>query len=203
MNGKLVAELTFWKKELLRYHRWFAGELELYGTPCPPKGKYPDAVTAWRKEYQEPHYMEQLLLGRGDLDGLDVLEIGPGPVSGIGIFKGANVMAVDPLVDKYSEIGFNGGLDIIRGRAEHLRFENDMFDVVITINSLDHVDDIEKAAAEIMRVLRPGGKMAFAVDHHEPRECEPIELDDTLMEFLFPGIVKVRQVDERALWRNF
>ncbi len=203
MDAKLVAELEFWRNELINYQRWFDGELELYGQPCPETGMYSNAITAWKREYQQPLYLEQLMLKIDDFRGLDILEIGPGPVSGNGVFKGGNVVfAVDPLAVEFAEIGFHD-LTMMRGGAEDLPFGNNSFDVVIAVNSLDHVDDIEAAAKEILRVLRSGGKLAFAVDHHPPRACEPVELTDTRMEYLFPGIKKLRQVGERALWRNF
>ena len=203
MDDKLVAELAFWKEELLQYHRWFAGELELHGQPCPVKNDHLDTVMAWRKEYQEPLYLEQLMLKKDELAGLEVLEVGCGPVSGMSAFYGAYVMAVDPLVYEYIRIGFDIDPKAMRAGIEDLPFGMNSFDAVVAVNSLDHVDDIEKAASEILRVLRPGGKLAFAVDHHAPRICEPVELTDTRMEYLFPGIRKLRQVDERALWRNF
>lgn len=205
MAGKLVAELKFWQDEFLRYESWFAGWLEMYGSSYVDNGKHPDAITAWIKEYQEPLYMRELSLRKYELMGMDVLEIGPGPVSGIGIFSGAKVRAVDPLADEYMGMGFASlmGVPIMAGRAEQLPFDDDEFDAVIAVNSLDHVDDIAQSAGEILRVLRTDGKMAFAVDHHPPRKCEPIEITDSLMGRLFPGIVKVRQVNERALWRNF
>ena len=205
MTDKLTAELAFWQEELLRYESWFAGWLELYGSRYVDNGKHPDAITAWIKEYQEPLYMRELRLRKHELMGLDVLEIGPGPVSGIGIFIGANVWAIDPLADEYVNIGFTSFVSppIMAGRAEQLPFDDDTFDAVVAVNSLDHVDDITQTASEILRVLRPDGKMAFAVDHHPPRKCEPVELTDALMRLLFPGIVKVLQVGERALWRNF
>jgi len=203
MGIKLIAELGFWREELARYQRWFNGGLVLHGQPRPEPGKYLDAATAWKKEYQEPLYLDQLMLKEDELVGLEVLEIGSGPVSGMGVFKGAHVMAVDPLAYEYAGIGFDIDLRTMKAGIEDLPFGKNSFDVVIAVNSLDHVDDVEAAAKEILRVLRSGGKMAFAVDHHPSRLCEPMELTDTHMKRLFPGIKKLRQVGERALWRNF
>jgi ubiquinone/menaquinone biosynthesis C-methylase UbiE len=42
------------------------------------------------------------------------------------------------------------------GGAGQIPFPDAYFDVVCSLNSLDHVDDFDKVAAEIIRVLAPG-----------------------------------------------
>ncbi|RGY96546.1 class I SAM-dependent methyltransferase [Clostridium sp. AM58-1XD] len=53
---------------------------------------------------------------------------------------------------------FSGdGIDYIQHSAEELPFENDSFDVVISFETIEHVDSPDKYLSEISRVLKFGG----------------------------------------------
>ncbi|MBI2644491.1 MAG: class I SAM-dependent methyltransferase [Candidatus Wildermuthbacteria bacterium] len=45
------------------------------------------------------------------------------------------------------------------GSATHLDFQNNAFDRVLCVETLEHIPDIEKAIAEMMRVVKSGGKV--------------------------------------------
>jgi ubiquinone/menaquinone biosynthesis C-methylase UbiE len=49
------------------------------------------------------------------------------------------------------------GADLVLMSAEHLAFKDDLFDIVLLIEVLEHVKDDRKALEEIHRVLKPGG----------------------------------------------
>jgi ubiquinone/menaquinone biosynthesis C-methylase UbiE len=49
------------------------------------------------------------------------------------------------------------------GHVEKLPFDNVSFDVVLATDIIEHVDDDNRALAEIARVLRPGGKVLITV----------------------------------------
>jgi SAM-dependent methyltransferase len=55
--------------------------------------------------------------------------------------------------------------------AEKLPFANDFFDVVLSHEVLEHVDDDRQAVAEAIRVLRPGGRLVVFV----PNRLYPFE----------------------------
>ncbi len=58
------------------------------------------------------------------------------------------------------------------GDALALPFETDAFDVVVASEVLEHVPADEAAMAELMRVLRPGGRLAVTVPRAMPeRVC--------------------------------
>jgi SAM-dependent methyltransferase len=58
------------------------------------------------------------------------------------------------------------------GDAHHLPFGDETFDAVVTLNTFEHLYDPTRAAAEIHRVLKPGGRVflhtAFLQPLHEP-----------------------------------
>ncbi len=51
------------------------------------------------------------------------------------------------------------GLNAIEGSVTDLPFEDESFDVVYSFKVLAHVEDIDRAIAEMSRVTRPGGHM--------------------------------------------
>jgi SAM-dependent methyltransferase len=51
------------------------------------------------------------------------------------------------------------GLDVIQGSAEALPVADESVDLVYSFKVLAHVPDIRRALSEILRVLRPGGRM--------------------------------------------
>jgi ubiquinone/menaquinone biosynthesis C-methylase UbiE len=46
-------------------------------------------------------------------------------------------------------------------RAEDLSFEDDEFDAVVAVHAIEHIPPLDGAAAEMARVLKPGGKALF------------------------------------------
>lgn len=52
---------------------------------------------------------------------------------------------------------------IVNMSASEMRFPDRYFDSIITIETLEHVPDLARAAAEICRVLRPGGELLITV----------------------------------------
>ncbi|MFD6179515.1 class I SAM-dependent methyltransferase, partial [Isoptericola sp. NPDC060282] len=51
---------------------------------------------------------------------------------------------------------------VLVGEAEHLPLDDGAFDVVLAVNALQLADDLGEAAAELARVLAPGGRVGLA-----------------------------------------
>jgi SAM-dependent methyltransferase len=99
-----------------------------------------------------------------------VLEIGCGP----GYFGeqvraelGASVIGIDTSA-RMVELARGRGLDARVGDAQALPFGDGEFDSVVANWMLYHIPDVDRALAELVRVLRPGGRLVaatFAPDH--------------------------------------
>ena len=80
---------------------------------------------------------------------------------------GAEVIAIDQS-ERMVEIQRSKGIDARVGDVEELPFADGEFDVVVAAWMLYHVPDLDRALAEIARVLKPGGRLVAvtnAIDH--------------------------------------
>ena len=90
--------------------------------------------------------------------------------------RGARVVALDYAADEVvqtrdtlaamvetGEITADRLMGVLRGDARRLPFADATFDVVITSEVLEHVQDDVAAIAEMVRVLKPGGRFAATV----------------------------------------
>ncbi len=119
----------------------------------------------------DEEYEEQILpLAAEELRGAArVLDVGcgDGQVSRLAWKLGAElVVGVDPTHNQISvahERG--GGPAYVRGPAAQLPFADEAFDAVVACLVFEHIDDVDDAIAEVARVLRPGGRFCFFLNH--------------------------------------
>lgn len=120
-----------------------------------------------------------------------VLDVGCGPRGSLEwATHAAERVGVDPLGERYVAAGMTAGQSMryVSARAEDMPFADGHFDVVTSLNSLDHVDDVRAAVAEITRVTRPGGTFLLATDvDHEPTAYEPQAYSWDVLELLRDG----------------
>jgi SAM-dependent methyltransferase len=130
-------------------------------------------------------------------DGKRLLDVGCGPRGSLDWATGAAArVGLDPLADRYvAELGVDArAMDYVNGTAEAMPFPDASFDVVGSFNSLDHVEDVERAAAEIKRVLRPGGTLLLVTDvNHPPRLTEPQTFGWEVTELFAPELELVEE----------
>lgn len=208
---KYEGEIQFWHSMRGDLHRWFTEKSmpDYWGvtTPTAPVSR----SASWLSNAiqtlhaMRPSYLEALRLPADAFAGQRVLEVGCGPLVPGQVFLGCELHALDPLIDQYITAGFplfDFPVRSMSAPAEAMPYPDGYFDAVISVNALDHVDDFERAAAEIERVLRPGGRLAIEVEYHQPTQTEPLVLSDARMRSAFAGcdLTKVVERSARAMY---
>ena len=224
---KTEGEVEFWIGEIANYEDWYIGKLKYhYGHPSPQShvrvtNVRDSAILTWFETHQKPKYLADLKLDKNAFEGMKVLDIGAGPMpSGI-VFEGCEIYSLDPLYAEYLTAGFPlhyyERSRFINAYSEDMPIENDFFDAVISVNAIDHVDDFERTAKEVRRVLKPEGGIAMHVHYHRATRMEPQELSDATFVRHFGWMDDLTKVassvekygsqapegDEYALWRSF
>lgn len=132
--------------------------------------------------YYDKFYVNDLNLAYDDFADKNILDIGCGPRGSLEWADMANLrVGLDPLINEYYKL--NGGtlfhkMHYVKGYSEDMPFVDETFDFVFSINSLDHVDDLDATVSEMKRVLKVGGICGIIVDaNHKPTPTEPITID--------------------------
>jgi len=130
--------------------------------------------------------------------GRKVLDVGSGPLPYATSFEDCEIACLDSLLPAYRRVGFpldqyHRNCHYLEGGVESIPSADSSYDVVVSVNALDHVDDFAKAAYEIQRVLKPDGILWFHVHYHKPSTTEPWALDDAIIRECF-GQVKLQKI---------
>ncbi|CAN5540540.1 class I SAM-dependent methyltransferase [soil metagenome] len=128
----------------------------------------------WQQGFSEgadPEYTEQILpLAVEHLAGAaEVLDVGTGEgqLARLAVAGGAaRVVGIDPTRAQVVEAHRRGGGPCYaRAGAAALPFPAERFDAVVACLVFEHIVDVDVALAEVGRVLRPGGRFLFMLNH--------------------------------------
>ncbi len=118
----------------------------------------------------DPEYEEQILpLAADELAGAgSILDIGcgDGQISRMMAAAGAQVVGVDPTWNQIRVAHVRGGgASYLRTTADRLPFTDGCFDAAVACLVFEHIDAVDAAIAEVSRVVRPGGRFCFFLNH--------------------------------------
>ena len=165
------------------------------------RGRFTEEKGVLGNEHFEALFTEQFGVNRSFFAGKRILDIGCGPRGSLEWASDASRrVGIDPLVDAYREFGIDlHAMEYVADPVEHLSFADGSFDVVSSLNSLDHVEDLATAMSEIARVLVPGGSFLLEVEFgHSPTPAEPIEIPADFATSLAP-VFTVASVNQFGL----
>lgn len=119
----------------------------------------------------DPEYVEQIMpLAAQLLDGYGrILDVGTGEgqIARQAVANGATLVAgIDPTANQVAAAAARGGgAHYARADADALPFAAASFDAVVACLVFEHIDAVDDAIVEVARVLRPGGRFAFFLNH--------------------------------------
>ena len=127
----------------------------------------------WQRDFTEgadPEYAEQILpMAAEHLAGARrVLDVGAGEgqVARLAAAVGAVTAGVDPTWAQVTEAARrSGGPAYARADAAALPFRDSAFDAVVACLVFEHIDAVDQAIGEVGRVLEPGGRFLFFLNH--------------------------------------
>lgn len=140
--------------------------------------------------HYEPFFTTYFGLDKDFYTNKKVMDIGCGPRGSLEwATNAAERIGLDPLAEKYLRLGADKQtMRYIAAGSEAIPFPDGYFDLVSSFNSLDHVDDLERAISEIGRVLRRGGCFLLIADIHEaPTITEPAAFSWDILEKFKPN----------------
>jgi SAM-dependent methyltransferase len=169
---KLRAELSYWRRRR-------EAEGELRGQP----------------QHYQRLFTTLFDLTFDDYAGARVLDVGCGPRGSLEwASMAASRVGVDPLADEYRRLQPEPqAMSYVQGYAENLPFPAGSFDIVASLNSLDHVRDVGRALGELARVCAEGGLLLLVVEvNHPATVTEPHALSWDVVGPLEPVFVTER-----------
>jgi SAM-dependent methyltransferase len=112
-----------------------------------------------------------------------VLDIGcgDGQISRLAADGGASVVGVDPTWNCVRVAHERGGA-FARAGAAALPFAAGSFDTAVACLVFEHIDEVDEAIAEVARVLQPGGRFCFFLNHPILQAPGSVWVDDHLVD---------------------
>ncbi|WP_017733177.1 bifunctional demethylmenaquinone methyltransferase/2-methoxy-6-polyprenyl-1,4-benzoquinol methylase UbiE [Nafulsella turpanensis] len=152
----------------------------------------------WRKKAiallkkDQPKYLLDIATGTGDF-AIEALSLRPDKVVGVDISEG--MLAVGK--EKIKRKGLQDVIELQQGDSENLQFGDDSFDAVIVSFGVRNFENLEAGLAEMLRVLRPGGRVVI-IEFSKPRRFPFKQLYNFYFQTILPKIGKLISKDRSA-----
>jgi ubiquinone/menaquinone biosynthesis C-methylase UbiE len=86
---------------------------------------------------------------------------GTGRVAQFLLGKDAQVVVADETLEMLREANKKSGVKTVCSHAEQLPFQTDYFDRIVMVDAMHHVADQRATARELLRILKPGGRIVI------------------------------------------
>jgi demethylmenaquinone methyltransferase / 2-methoxy-6-polyprenyl-1,4-benzoquinol methylase len=152
----------------------------------------------WRKkaiqllQKEKPKLILDVATGTGDF-AIQALKLNPEKVIGVDISEGMLDVGRKKMVDR----GYDQVIELLSGDSENLPFEENKFDAIIVAFGVRNFEDLQKGLAEMLRVLKPGGRVVV-LEFSKPTAWYFKPLYHFYFKFITPAIGKAFSKDSEA-----
>ena len=98
---------------------------------------------------------------------------------------------------KLEKLGLSGHIELLNGDSETIKFENNTFDAVTVAFGVRNFQNLEKGLSEILRVLKPGGKLVV-LEFSRPKAIGISQLYNIYMKLVAPNMGKLFSKNRNA-----
>ena len=149
----------------------------------------------WKRDGVFDDHMQRVLeryagvisdISRGLPADASILDLGCGPTCAARLFDVGAKTYLDPLMDSYRETYADRLPDgeLLCATAEDIPRDDETYDVVLSVNALDHMINPLKVLLEARRVLKKGGLFVLGIFTHQPAIAGLRKLVESLLPFL-------------------
>jgi demethylmenaquinone methyltransferase / 2-methoxy-6-polyprenyl-1,4-benzoquinol methylase len=152
----------------------------------------------WRKkaikllEQDHPKLILDVATGTGDF-AIQALSLKPTKIIGVDISEGMLEMGRKKMIEK----GVSETIEMRNADSESLPFEENKFDAIIVAFGVRNFEDLNKGLAEMLRVLKPGGRVVI-LEFSKPTSAIIKPLYQFYFRFITPAIGKFFSRDSHA-----
>ncbi len=145
----------------------------------------------WRKkaimhlEKQKPANLLDVATGTADVAILASGILKPQKIVGIDISDGM----LEVGRQKIKKLGLQNTIELLKGDCETINFKSDSFEAVSVAFGVRNFENLEKGLSEILRVLKPGGKLVV-LEFSKPRSAVVKAMYKFYMKFITPSVGK-------------
>jgi demethylmenaquinone methyltransferase / 2-methoxy-6-polyprenyl-1,4-benzoquinol methylase len=146
----------------------------------------------WRKkavsqlQKNNPQTILDIATGTGDLAIMSYKMLKPKKIIGVDISEGMLELGRK----KIEQLGLNDIIELQSGDSEKLNFPDNSFDAITVAFGVRNFQDLEKGLSEMLRVLKPGGKLVVLEFSHPKNPIFRV-ICDFYMNTITPGIGKL------------
>ncbi|MCW3110174.1 MAG: 2-heptaprenyl,4-naphthoquinone methyltransferase MenG [Segetibacter sp.] len=147
---------------------------------------------SWRKkaikqlQSIQPKYILDVATGTGDVAILTQKIMHPTKITGIDISEGMLEIGKK----KIEKLGLQNEIELLQGDSETLSFPDSSFDAITVAFGVRNFQNLEKGLAEMLRVLKPGGKLVV-LEFSRPKQFLFKAVYNLYMNTIAPGFGKL------------
>ncbi len=130
-----------------------------------------------------PGHILDVATGTADLALMAMKQLRPAKITGIDISAGMLELGRK----KVARAGLSESIELLQADSENLPFPDNQFDAVMVAFGVRNFEHLEKGLQEMLRVLRPGGKLVV-LEFSKPRQAVFSRLYQWYMHIVTPGI---------------